>query len=91
MDEKTVEHVASLSRLKLNKDEIKEFTPQLKEIIDAFSQLSEVDTINVQPSFHPILISDNLRDDIPKDGLKQKQALNLTKSKEGYILGPRVV
>ncbi|MBT4351498.1 aspartyl/glutamyl-tRNA amidotransferase subunit C, partial [archaeon] len=41
VDEKLIKHVAEVARLELTKEEIKEFLPQLKEVIDSFSQIQE--------------------------------------------------
>ena len=42
-----VAHVAALAKIKLSEAEIKKFTPQLKNILDFFAQLQEVDTEGV--------------------------------------------
>ena len=45
--EDTIKHVATLSRLEFNDDEIGEFTEQMSSIINMADQLSEVDTEGV--------------------------------------------
>jgi len=88
--EDTVKHVAKIARLDLTESEIKKFTQQLKDILEAFKKLDEVDTTNVKPSFHPQEIKNVLRNDEPK---KWKwDSLANTKQKEGkYFKGPRAV
>ena len=72
--------------------EIKEFTPQLKEILDMFSQLDQIDTKNTLPSFHPIKLENVTREDTLKPSLTQEQALSLTKHKQdGYFKGPKIL
>ena len=44
VDKELPEHVATIARLKLKEKEIKEFTPELKEILEAFSKLDKIDT-----------------------------------------------
>ena len=51
----------------LSEKECDEFLPQLKECLDAFSTLSEVDTTDTHPSFHPVPLQNALREDTPKD------------------------
>ena len=51
-----VKRVAEQSMLNLTDSEIEKLIPQLKEILETFSQLDKVDTKNVKPSFHPIEI-----------------------------------
>ena len=42
--------------------EIKEFLPQLKEIISAFEELKKVDTNNIKPSYHAVELKNALRE-----------------------------
>ena len=92
IDKALIKHVASLARLNLTESEIKEFLPQLKEILDAFSKIKQVDTKNVKPSYHVVDIKNALREDIPKKCLDNETALKNTKhKKEGYFKGPKVV
>lgn len=92
VDEKLIEHVATLARLKLTKEEIKEFTPQLKEVLDSFSKLDEVDTGKVGISPQPIEIKNVMREDRTEASLTQEDALsNAEHKKDGYFKGPRAV
>lgn len=92
INKELVEHVASVARLKLTDGEIKKFTPQLKEALEFFSKLQEVNTDNARPSFHPVELKNAMRDDIEKECLSQEDALSLTEhKKDGYFKGPKVV
>ena len=92
LDKELVQHVADVARLKLTEKEINEFLPQLKEVLDAFSKLSEVDTSDTEPSFQPVELKNMLRKDEVTDCLTQEQALaNSPNKKEGYFKGPRAV
>jgi aspartyl-tRNA(Asn)/glutamyl-tRNA(Gln) amidotransferase subunit C len=92
VDEKLIEHVATLARLKLSKEEIKEFTPQLKEVLDSFSKLDEVDTKGVDISPQPVEIRNVLREDKVEASLAQEDALaNSEHKKDGYFKGPRAM
>ena len=92
IDRKLLEHVAEVARLKLTENEIKRFLPQLKEALEFFSKLQEVNTEGVKPSFQPIEIKNAMRDDIEKKCLSQDEALSLTEhKKDGYFKGPRAV
>jgi aspartyl-tRNA(Asn)/glutamyl-tRNA(Gln) amidotransferase subunit C len=89
---KTLEHVANISKLKLTDEEIEKFLPQLEEAINFFSQLEQVNTDNVSPSFHPVELKNSLREDVEKKCLSQDDALSLTKhKKDGYFKGPGAV
>lgn len=92
IDRKLLEKVAEVSRLKLTEEEIQKFIPQLKDSLNAFSEISKINTDNVVPSFHPIPIHNAMREDIPKESLSQEDALSLTQhKKDGYFKGPRAV
>ena len=92
IDKKTIEHVASVARLKLTEAEINKFLPQLKEALEFFSKLQGVDTDNVKPSFHPVELKNVMREDVAKECLSQEDALSLAEhKKDGYFRGPRAV
>ncbi len=92
VNEELIKKVAKNARLKLSDSEIKEFVPQFKEILDLFSELAKVDTKDVKPSFHPIDIKNNMREDKILKSLSQEEALaNVKFQKDGYIKGPKVV
>ena len=92
IDRKLLEHVAELARFKLSEEEIKKFLPQLKEALEFFSKLSDINTENVKPSFQPVEIKNVMRDDKEEQCLSQEDALSLTEHKKnGYFKGPRVV
>lgn len=92
VDRKLLEHVAEVARLKLGEEEISRFLPQLKEALEFFSKLKEIDTDNVKPSFQPVEIKNIMRDDAEEGCLSQGDALSLTgHKKDGYFKGPRAV
>lgn len=92
VDKQLLENVAKVARLKLTNEEIEEFIPQVKEILDSFQILSEVDTENVKPSFQPVPIKNRLREDIPKKPISVEDALKNTKLKQDtYFKGPKAV
>lgn len=92
IDKKLLERTAELARLKLTENEIKKFLPQLKEVFNAFSELDNVDTKNVKPSFQPIELKDAMRGDNVGECLTQEEALSNTEhKKDGYFKGPRAV
>ena len=92
INESLIKKVAEVARLQLTDSEIKKFTPQLREALENFSKLQEVDTKGVKPSFQPVEIKNVLREDVPKQCLTQEQALSQTKhKKDGYFKGPRAV
>ena len=92
IDEQLIRKVAENARLELSETEIKEFLPQLKEVLESFSKLDEIDTKNVSPSFQPVEIKNNIREDKIGKCLSQEEALkHAHHKKDGYFKGPRAV
>ncbi|MGM5487458.1 MAG: Asp-tRNA(Asn)/Glu-tRNA(Gln) amidotransferase subunit GatC [Nanobdellota archaeon] len=84
-----IRKVAAVARLNLTDEEVAEFTPQLKEVLDSFSALDEVDTEGLDPSYQPVDLRNVLRDDTRKESLSQEEATRNAQSRDGYILGPK--
>ncbi|HLG24349.1 MAG TPA: Asp-tRNA(Asn)/Glu-tRNA(Gln) amidotransferase subunit GatC [Candidatus Nanoarchaeia archaeon] len=92
VNREVLEHAAKVARLKLTEEEVRKFLPQMKELLEFFSKLKEVNTDNVNPSFQPVLLRNVMRDDTAKACLSQEDALMLTlHKKDGYFKGPKVV
>ena len=84
--------VAELARLKLTEKEINEFLPQLKEILENFSQLDDINVKGVKPSFHPVELKNAVREDEEEQCLSNEDALsNTSHKKDGYFKGPKAV
>jgi len=87
-----VKRVAANARLKLKEEEIKKFAAEMKEILATFEKLSEVDTKDVEPSFHPMPVKNVAREDKPGKCVDREDALSLTPHKKnGYFRGPKVL
>ncbi len=92
VDKRLLLKVARNARLNLVQDEIREFLPQLEEILEAFSKLNELDVSQEKPSFQPLPLKNVMRKDEQEKCLSQEEALkNAKNKKDGYFLGPRVV
>ncbi|MEK6983205.1 MAG: Asp-tRNA(Asn)/Glu-tRNA(Gln) amidotransferase subunit GatC [Nanoarchaeota archaeon] len=92
VDRNLLEHVAELARLKLSEEEIKKFLPQLREALEFFSQLKDINTDKVKPSFQPVELRNVMREDKEEQCFSQDDALSLTEhKKDGFFKGPRAV
>ena len=92
INKELVERIANNAKLNLTDKEKDRFSNELKEIIDAFSKLDEVDTKDVDISLQPVELKNSLREDKAKECLSQEEALSLTEhKKDGYFKGPRAV
>jgi aspartyl-tRNA(Asn)/glutamyl-tRNA(Gln) amidotransferase subunit C len=87
-----LERVAALARLNLTDNEKDHFIPQLREILEAFSKIDEVETDDTEMSIQPIGLNEALREDEPGDCLTPEQALANTQHKnDKYFKGPRAI
>ena len=92
VDKELIEQVATVARLNLSDNEKEQFVKDFKEILDAFSKISECPTKGLEPSIQPVKIDAVLREDVVEDSLSQKDALKNSKNnKDGYFRGPRAV
>ena len=74
-----VQHVAKLAKLNLTDSEIEKFTSQLSSVIDHFSELSEVDTKDTEPTSQTTGLENVYRED--------KVALDESLSQDDAISG----
>jgi aspartyl-tRNA(Asn)/glutamyl-tRNA(Gln) amidotransferase subunit C len=87
-----IEHIGWLARIELSEAEKGLFEKQLSSILDYFAVLDEVDTSDVEPTYHVIGVKDVVREDVPKAALSQSEVLrNAPKKEKGYIKSPRIL
>ncbi len=92
INKELIQKIALNARLKLTDKEINEFLPQLKEILNAFSEINKIDTTNVQPSFQPIEIKNVFRPDKVEKCFTSIEALSNTKhKKDSFFIGPKAI
>jgi len=71
---------------------MKQAVKEMKEILEAFSQIEKLDTSKAKPSFQPLPLKNVFRKDKAGKCFTQEQALSLAKhKKDEYFKGPRVV
>jgi aspartyl-tRNA(Asn)/glutamyl-tRNA(Gln) amidotransferase subunit C len=70
-----VVHVAKLARLELTEDELERFAGQLNAILEAVGKVSELDLSDVEPTLHPLELSNVWAEDEPRPSLSVEEAL----------------
>ncbi len=70
-----VVHVARLARLELTDEELDRFAGQLDAILEAVGKVSELDLSGVEPTLHPLELSNVWAEDEPKPSLPVEDAL----------------
>ena len=86
-------HLADLSEFALDEKETESLGGDLKEIIGYISQLDELDTSDIQPTYQVFEMENVWRDDeiLPQDATRE-QLLALTKNeKDNQIKVPKVL
>ena len=70
-----VVHVARLARLELSEEELERFAGQLDAILEAVGKVSELDLAEVEPTLHPLALSNVWAEDEPRASLPVEDAL----------------
>jgi aspartyl-tRNA(Asn)/glutamyl-tRNA(Gln) amidotransferase subunit C len=70
-----VVHVARLARLALTEEELDRFAGQLDAILEAVGKVSELDLSEVEPTLHPLALSNVWAEDEPAVSLPVEDAL----------------
>jgi aspartyl-tRNA(Asn)/glutamyl-tRNA(Gln) amidotransferase subunit C len=82
-----VHHVAMLARLGLEPGEEEFYASQLSGILTHIDRLREVDTEAIPPTAQVVPLANRMRDDEPRPGLTQEQALaNAPEARDGYFV-----
>jgi aspartyl-tRNA(Asn)/glutamyl-tRNA(Gln) amidotransferase subunit C len=82
-----VRHVAMLARLGLEPGDEDFYADQLSAILAHIDRLSEVDTDAIPPTAQAVPLTNRMRDDVPRPGLTQEQALaNAPEARDGMFV-----
>ena len=92
IDEKVVDYVARLSRIRLEGPEKQRLAEQLGRIVAYVEKLKELDTDDVEPLAHPLETTNVFREDKEKESLSVEEALkNAPDSGDGFFQVPAVI
>jgi aspartyl-tRNA(Asn)/glutamyl-tRNA(Gln) amidotransferase subunit C len=75
IDEAQVRHIAFLARLKLTDEEVRLYQRRLGALLDYFTSLQNVNTDGVEPTAHPLSVTNVFREDVPTAPLGVDAAL----------------
>jgi aspartyl-tRNA(Asn)/glutamyl-tRNA(Gln) amidotransferase subunit C len=75
IDLSTVRHVARLARLHLEPEEEARMGQELSAILEAVEVIQDLELDEVSPTTHVIAMDNVMRDDLPRPGLSQAEAL----------------
>ncbi len=92
VDEKIVDYVAQLSRIRLEKEEKLRFASQLDRILAYVEKLNELNTDDVEPLAHPLETTNVFREDEERKSLPTDEALkNAPDGSDGFFGVPAVI
>ena len=87
-----VAHLARLARLAVTESELDMFASQLDVILQSVARVGEVAADDIPPTSHSVPLTNVFRDDEPRPGLTQQQALAMAPDAEdGRFRVPRIL
>ena len=86
IDKKLVKKIATLSKMKIEENEVEKFSNELSKIINWVEKLNEVDTKNITPITNPSDIKIPFRKDKINDGKIEDKILKNAPEKKSWLL-----
>ncbi len=81
--ESDVRHVALLARLALSDEQVSTLTAELGAVLGHIDELQRLDLEGVQPTAHPLAMTNNTRADVVVPGLTREMALRNAPASDG--------
>ncbi len=92
VDSKTIGQVAHLARLHLDGDTLTHLAGQVDHILEYVQQLQQVSTDGVEPTSHPLALTNVLRQDKILSSFDPKVVTQLAPTSQGnYVTVPKVI
>ena len=92
IDKALLSRVSEVARIEFSDEELDRFLAEFKEVLNAFSEIDEVDAGDVEPSYQPVKLRNALREDVVRESLSQADALkNAEHTHDGYFKGPKIL
>ena len=87
-----VNHIAHLSRLEIQEDEVDGCIEKLEKVVDLFNELNSVDTENIKPTYHVLDLVNVFREDVAQEGMNREEVLKNSKETEaGQFKVPTII
>lgn len=90
IDRSIVDHLCLIAKLDLSEGERDVYTGQIKDILEAFKRLGEVDTDGIEPAYHSTKVENIWREDAVKK-VEWSSLGNSLHKEDGYFKGPRII
>ncbi|NPA38734.1 MAG: Asp-tRNA(Asn)/Glu-tRNA(Gln) amidotransferase subunit GatC [Candidatus Nanohaloarchaeota archaeon] len=87
-----VERIARLARVALSPEEISKFSKDMKEVLNMFRVLDDVDVSDTPITMHPVEVVNIVRPDKAGKSLSKAEIFSNEKNEEdGYFKGPKTL
>ena len=87
-----VNHIAHLSRLEIQEDEVDGYIEKLEKVVDLFNELNSVDTENIKPTYHVLDLVNVFREDVAQEAMNREEVLKNSKETEaGQFKVPTII
>lgn len=87
-----IKHVAELSKLSFNDQDLEKFSNQFSNILNMVNQLNEVNTDKVPEMMQATDLVNIMREDIPKCPTNRKELMkNVPDKSDGFIKVPAIM
>lgn len=92
LSKKDVEHVAWLAHIELSEEEKDLFTEQFNDILEYFKKIDEIDTEDIEPTYHVLDLKNVTRKDEIVPSMSSEEALKQAPRKQKkFFKAPRIV
>lgn len=92
IDQKTIQHIAKLARLKVTPEEAAVYGDQLTKVLSHFQKISEINTNGIEPLVTPTEIEFYLRaDEVKKENTAEEMVANAPEKAGNLFKVPPVV
>ena len=81
--EADVRHVAMLARLALTDEQVGSLTAELSSLLGHIDDLRKLDLEGVEPTAHPLAMTNRMREDVVVPGLSREDALKNAPDTDG--------
>ena len=91
-DEELVHEIAALARLNIKEDEIKDYAVQMREILEHFEDLKEIDLEGIDPTVQINPLEIPLGPDMAEPGLARNAILSISNRRVDDVISvPRII